>query len=382
MSATQETHPAAPADFQVYTLTSPSGDLVAKFTNFGATLTHLIVKDGKGVARDVVSGFDNPADFQSEPHPYFGALVGRVCNRIAKGHFELNGKGYDLNINDGVNHLHGGNKAYDKVFWTGSILTQSPPTLRFTYLSKDRDEKYPGDLNVSVVYTVTDSKLNIAYSASLADSNPADLQTVVNLTSHPYFNLSGFENPDIRNHTLHLPTAKGVLEMKEGGIPTGQILSLSSRPDLDFTTAPKVISKDMNNIKDPGFLGFDHHWIIQDIPEGPYADGIVTGNTAALQEISASVTSPETGLTMNVRTDSVGLQFYSGNFLGKPKDLKAKESTQKFNGEVPLYKQFSGLCLEPSAPVDAINHDAWRKTAVLSKGQTWKQTLILEFARA
>ncbi|KAJ3049942.1 hypothetical protein HK097_009067 [Rhizophlyctis rosea] len=382
MSVVQEQHPAASRDFHVFTLTSPKGNLVAKFTNFGATLTHLIVKDKDGKARDVVSGFDNPSDFANQPHPYFGAVIGRVGNRIKKAQFQLNGKTYQLNKNDGENHLHGGNKGFDKAFWTATIESQNPPTLRFNYTSPDSEENYPGAIDVTVIYTLTDSKLSFDYSAKLSDSNPADLQTIVNLTSHPYFNLSGYETPDIRNHTLHLPTAKSVLQLGPGGIPTGEVLSFASRPDLDFTTKPKIVSADINNIKDPGFPGFDHHWLIQDVPSAPYGD-VISGDKAALSKVSAAVSSPDTGITMNLYTDSIGLQFYSGNFLGAGGvNLQAKESTQKFGGEVPVYKQYSGFCLEPSAPVDAASHEAWRKTVVLSKGQTWKQTMILEFVIA
>src|SRR5215203_4465455 len=211
----------------LYTLRNTNG-VEAKITNYGGILVSLKVPDSNGKFDDVVLGF-NDLDSYLKGHPYFGAIIGRYGNRIAKGRFTLNGEEYKLAVNNGENTLHGGLKGFDKVVWTGNeSKTKAGPTLVLTYLSKDGDEGYPGNLNVRVVYTLTaNDELRMDYSAT------TDKDTVINLTNHAYFNLAGEGNGDILNHRV-LINGTRFLPTDAGSIPTGELRKVAGTP-FDFS---------------------------------------------------------------------------------------------------------------------------------------------------
>ncbi|HEV8168971.1 MAG TPA: aldose epimerase family protein, partial [Pyrinomonadaceae bacterium] len=233
--ATVTKAPFGTADGQsvdLYTLRNTHG-VEAKITNYGGILTSLKVPDRNGKFDDVVLGF-NDLDTYLKGHPYFGALIGRYGNRIAKGRFTLNGVEYKLAVNNGENTLHGGLKGFDKVVWTGKEMkTKAGPAVVLTYLSKDGEEGYPGNLNVRVVYTLTNNdELKIEYSAT------TDKDTVTNLTHHSYFNLAGEGNGDILSHRVTI-NANRFVPTDAGSIPTGELRKVAGTP-FDFLTAHAI----------------------------------------------------------------------------------------------------------------------------------------------
>jgi len=232
----------------------------AKITNYGGILVSLKVPDRNGKFADVVLGY-NDLDSYLKGSPYFGAIVGRYGNRIAKGRFTLNGVEYKLAVNNGENTLHGGLKGFDKVVWTGKEMkTKDGPAVVLTYLSKDGEEGYPGNLNVRVVYTLTNNnELKIEYSAT------TDKDTVTNLTHHSYFNLAGEGNGDILNHLVTI-NADRFLPTDAGSIPTGELRKVAGTP-FDFLTAHRIgerINQDDEQLKLGN--GYDHTWIINGRP--------------------------------------------------------------------------------------------------------------------
>src|ERR1041385_5661682 len=240
----------------LYKLTNRSG-MEAKITNYGGIVTSLTAPDRTNKWTDVVLGF-NDLDSYLKGHPYFGALVGRYGNRIAKGRFTLNGVEYKLAVNNGDNTLHGGLKGFDKVVWTGKEMkTKAGPAVALTYLSKDGEEGYPGNLNVRVVYTLTNNdEIKIDYSAT------TDKDTVINLTEHSYFNLAGEGNGDILN-TIVTINGNRFLPTDAGSIPTGELRNVKGTP-FDFLT-PHAIGARINQDEEQLKLGngYDHTWIIR-----------------------------------------------------------------------------------------------------------------------
>ncbi|WP_460614487.1 aldose epimerase family protein [Hymenobacter seoulensis] len=330
-------------EVQLYTLTNAHG-LKVSITNYGGTITSLMVPDKAGKLGDVVLGFDQVSGYQSpeflKSGPYFGALIGRYGNRIAKGQFTLDGKQYTLAKNNGENTLHGGKKGFDKVVWQAEPGTSAEgQTLTLTYLSKDGEEGYPGNLNVTVVYTLTaDDALKIDYSAT------TDKATPVNLTNHAYFNLSG--GNDVLGHQVTIPADRYTV-VDAGLIPTGELRPVKGTP-FDFTT-PHTIGERIGQV--PG--GYDHNWVLNET-RGLHA--------------AATVYEPTTGRTMEVRTTEPGLQFYTGNFLDGT--LKGK------GGQV--YGQHAGFCLETQHFPDSPNQPKF-PTTILQPGKTLQSTTTYKF---
>ncbi|WP_303310832.1 aldose epimerase family protein [Hymenobacter sp. BT730] len=328
---------------QLYTLTNAHGVQVS-ISNYGGTITRLLVPDKAGKLGDVVLGFDNVSGYQSpeflKSGPYFGALIGRYGNRIAQGKFTLDGKQYTLAKNNGENTLHGGKKGFDKVVWQAEPGSSAEgQTLKLTYLSKDGEEGYPGNLNVTVLYTLTpDDALKIDYTAT------TDKATPVNLTNHAYFNLSG--GKDILGHQVTIPADRYNV-VDAGLIPTGELRPVKGTP-FDFTT-PHAIDERIGQV--PG--GYDHNWILNE----------TTGMHPA-----AMVFEPSTGRTMEVRTTEPGIQFYTGNFLDGT--LKGKD------GQV--YGKHAGFCLETQHFPDSPNQSKFPST-ILKPGQTLKSTTTYQF---
>ena len=329
----------------LYTLTNANG-LVAKITNFGAILTELHVPDRSGHNGDVVLGFDN-LDAYVKGHPFFGSTVGRYANRIAKGKFTLDGKQYTLVVNNGPNHLHGGTVGFDKVIWDATPTRRAEgPAVRFHYISKDGEEGYPGDLDVTVVYTLTNQNaLRIEYTAT------TDKPTVCNLTNHSYFNLAG--HGDIRGHQLMLNCDQFVA-VDDTLIPTGQLQPVKGT-NMDFTTM-HAIGDHIDEVgKDPS--GYDHCYV-------------VNGGGKRLT-LAARVVEPATGRAMDVYTTEPGVQFYTANFLDG--------SLTGIGGTV--YQPRAALCLEAGKFPDTPNHPKF-PSAELRPGQTYRQRTEYRFATA
>jgi aldose 1-epimerase len=328
----------------LYTLTNSTG-AVAKIMTYGAILTELDVPDRDGKPGDVVLGFDNLKDYLAG-HPYFGATVGRVANRIAKGKFTLDGKEYKLAVNNGPNSLHGGTKGFDKVVWKAEPETlPDGAALKLTYHSKDGEEGYPGNLDVTVVYTLTSANaLRIDYTAK------TDKATPVNLTNHTYFNLAGAKSGDILGHELTL-FADRYTPADDTLIPTGEIKPVKDTP-LDFTK-PTRIGERIDQLKSEP-RGYDHNFVLN-------SEGKELALTARVHEA-------KTGRRMEMYTTEPGVQFYTGNFL---------DGKQTGRGGV-VYKKHAGFCLEAQHFPDSVNHPNF-PSMTLQPGKTYRQTTIYKF---
>ena len=349
--ATVSKAPFGTADGQsvdLYTLRNVHG-VEAKITNYGGILVSLKVPDRNGKFDDVVLGF-NDLDTYLKGHPYFGALIGRYGNRIAKGRFTLNGVEYKLAVNNGENTLHGGLKGFDKVVWTGKEMkTKAGPAVVLTYLSKDGEEGYPGNLNVRVVYTLTNNnEIKLDYSAT------TDKDTVINLTEHSYFNLAGEGNGDILN-TLVTINGNRFLPTDAGSIPTGEFRNVKGTP-FDFLT-PHAIGERINQDEEQLKLGngYDHTWIIN-------------GQSGTLR-LAATAYETTSGRMMQVWTTEPGVQFYTGNFLDGTLTGKSGK----------IYQRRFGFCFETQHYPDSPNHPAF-PTTTLKKGATYNSTTIYRFA--
>jgi aldose 1-epimerase len=332
----------------LYTLTNSHG-MEAKITNFGGIVTSLKVPDRSGKFEDVVLGFDN-LDAYLKDNSFFGAIIGRYANRISKGRFVLNGTEYKLAINNGQNHLHGGLKGFHKVVWNAKPLqTKSGAGLELTYLSKDGEEGYPGNLLVKVVYTLANNnELRVDYSAT------TDKDTVVNLTHHSYFNLAGQGNGDILKHELMI-NADRFTPTDAGSIPTGELKSVRAVP-FDFTKPTAIgvrINEDDQQLEFGN--GYDHNWLLN-------------GRNGTVR-LAARVHEPSSGRVMEVWTTEPGLQFYSGNFLDGT--VAGKDGR--------IYQRHFGFCLETQHYPDSPNKPAFPST-VLKRGQHYHTTTIYRFS--
>lgn len=335
-------------NIDLYTLRNTHG-VEAKITNYGGIVVSLKVPDRNGKFDDVVLGF-NDLDSYLKPHPYFGALIGRFGNRIAKGRFTLNGVEYKLAVNNGDNHLHGGLKGFDKVIWTGKEMkTKAGPAVVLTYLSKDGEEGYPGNLTTRVVYTLTNNnELKIEYSAS------SDKDTVTNLTHHSYFNLAGEGNGDILNTRVTINGSRFV-PTDAGSIPLGELRRVTGTP-FDFLSAHSIserINQDDEQIKFGS--GYDHTWVIN--------------GRQGVMRLAATAYEPNSGRVMQVWTTEPGMQFYTGNFLDGTLTGKAGK----------LYPRRSGFCFETQHYPDSPNQPSF-PTTTLKKGATYKSTTVYRFS--
>ena len=333
---------------ELFTLTNKNG-MEARITNYGGIVVSLTAPDRNNQYGDVVLGF-NDLESYLKGHPYFGCIIGRYGNRIAKGHFSLNGVEYKLAVNNGPNHLHGGIKGFDKVVWKATPrTTKTGASLSLTYLSKDGEEGYPGNLNSTVVYTLTNrNELRIDYSAS------TDKNTVINLTHHSYFNLAGEGNGDILNHLLTINAAR-FLPTDATSIPTGQLRYVRGTP---FTfLQPHAIGERINQDDEQLKFGsgYDHNWI-------------VNGRMGVMRQ-AASVYEPTTGRVMEVWSNEPGIQFYAGNFLDGTLTGKSGKT----------YPRRSGFCLETQHYPDSPNQPKFPSTT-LRKGASYRSTTIYRFS--
>lgn len=321
----------------LFTLTNERGFEVS-ITNYGGAVVSLQAPDRKGTYGDVVLGFDKLADYVRNQF-YFGGLIGRYANRIARGRFSLDGVEYQLSQNDGPNHLHGGVRGFNKRVWEViDPLADAGRTLTLQYLSRDGEEGYPGNLRARVTYTLAANELRIDYEAM------ADRDTVVNLTNHSYFNLAG--RGDILNHELTLH-ADAFTPVTEDLIPTGEIRAVASTP-WDFTRG-KAVGKDLAAAGD-----YDHNFVLNDY------DGSLRTAVRLYERVS--------GRVLEILTTQPGVQFYSGNFL---------DGTLTGKGGM-VYNKYAALCLEPQHFPDSPNHPNFPST-VLRPGELYRQVSVYRF---
>jgi aldose 1-epimerase len=331
----------------LYVIKNHNG-MEAAITNYGGRLVSLLVPDKNGKLTDVVVGFKSVQEYQNSTEPYFGATIGRYGNRIAKGKFSLNGKRYTLFKNNGANTLHGGKKGFQYVVWDAGKLNDS--TLQLTYLSKDMEEGFPGNLKIKVTYSLTgDNGLKCEYEAT------TDKTTVVNLTNHAFFNLNGEGSGTILNHTAQIFADK-YTPIDSGFIPLGPIATVKGTP-FDFTRPATIGHRiDEDNIQLKNGKGYDHNFVLN----GTKVNGL---------NHAATVTGDKSGIIMNVYTEEPGLQFYSGNFmLGKStfSDGSKDDFRTAFAMETQHYPDSPN---EPSYP-----------STVLKPGDVYKTYSVYDFS--
>jgi aldose 1-epimerase len=329
---------------RLFTLANRNG-MVARITSFGAILTELQVPDRQGHLTNVVLGFDNLEQYLAG-HPAFGATIGRFANRIANARFTLDGREYQVTVNHGPHHIHGGARGFDKVVWESRTLPprHNAASVQFTYLSPDGEEGYPGNLTVVVIYTLTDdNELRIDYHAT------TDKPTIVNLTNHSYFNLAG--HGDVLDHVLHID-ADRYTPANQDLIPTGEIAPVRGTP-LDFTE-PTPIGARIDQLR-PRPNGYDHNYVLN------------SGGSALA--LAARAHEPKSGRVLEVFTTEPGVQLYTGNWLdGRLRGI----------GGV-VYGRHSGFCLETQHYPDSINHPSFPST-ILRPGQTFQSTTVFKFS--
>lgn len=335
-------------NIEQYRLENSNG-VVVELLNLGGIITSIKTPDSNGKIADIALGFDDPKQYLDR-HPYFGAIIGRFGNRIAGGSFSLDDKDYQLAINNGSNHLHGGIKGFDKVFWDAESFSDiNASGVVLHYLSNHMEEGYPGNLSVSVTYTLTnDDILKARYEAS------TDQKTIINLTQHSYFNLSGDFTAQIFDHELML-NADAFLAVDENQIPTGAYRAVAQTP-FDFSSF-KTMGKDFNAESKQLEIGngYDHCFIIN------------PSETAMVE--AAVVHHPKSGRVMKVFTDQPGVQLYTGNFLDNT--LTAK------NGGI--YGPQTGFCLETQHFPDAPNQSNF-PTTVLNPGESFTSETWFQFS--
>ncbi len=335
---------------KLYTLKNESG-MTVRVTNYGAIVTSIIVPDRNGKQADVALGYDRVEDYiNAVDKPYFGAVVGRYGNRIAKGEFTLDGETYSLLKNNGENHLHGGAIGFDKVVWTVVEYVEGQ-ALTLSYLAKDKEEGYPGNLQLKITYTLADdNSLVVDYHAT------TDKATPVNVTQHTYFNLKGEGEGTILDHQLML-NAKKFTPVDESLIPTGEMPTVAGTP-FDFTT-PKAIGRDIGQQNEQLVfgLGYDHNWILDtDGQEGELS-------------LAAKVHEPSSGRVMEIYTTEPGIQFYCGNFLdGRLRGKSGKP-----------YVHRGGFCLETQHFPDSPNQPNFPST-ILKPGETYDSKTVFKFS--
>ncbi len=327
----------------LYTLTNANG-LKVKIITYGATIIDMEVPDRNGKLENINLFRDSLEDYMKKDTPYFGCTVGRYANRIAKGKFTLDGRQYTLATNDGENALHGGLKGFDKVVWKAEQIEKKDSVgVKFTYVSPDGEEGYPGTLTAQVIYSLTDqNELKMEYTAT------TDKPTVVNLTNHAYWNLAGAGSGDILGHELML-NANGYLPVDAGLIPLGEVKPVKGTP-MDFNT-PMTIGSRIAQV--PG--GYDHCYVLNKKP----------GEALTLV---AKIVEPKSGRIMEIYTTEPAVQFYSGNFLDG-----------SVSGGGKSYQKHAGCCLETQHYPDSPNQKAFPNT-VLRPGETYKHYTMHKFS--
>lgn len=330
----------------LYTLTNESG-MEVKITNYGGTITSWTAPDKDGQYENITLGYETVEDYVAGS-PYFGAIIGRYGNRIAGGKFSIGDHTYQLPLNDGPNALHGGEKGFDKVLWEATPVDGAEPQLKLSYTAADGEQGYPGNLEITVTYTLQkDNSLKIDYRAT------TDKETVVNLTNHAYFNLAGTQGGEITDHVLTL-NADRYLPVGETLIPTGELRAVAGTV-FDFTSPTRIgdgIGAEDEQIRFG--KGYDHCWVFAD--------------SSAELKLVARVSEPKSGREMEVLSTEPAIQFYSGNFM-----------TGEYRGKGGLsYPYRTGFCLETQHYPDSPNQPAFPSTS-LKPGETYSSTTVYRF---
>ena len=335
-------------DVDQYILSNNNG-MEVRIITYGGIITTWTAADKKRDYKGIVLGYNTLAEYEAET-PYFGALIGRYGNRIAKGKFSLDDQEYTLAVNNGVNHLHGGLKGFDKVVWDAkTIVSDSTVSLELSYLSKDMEEGYPGNLEAKVIYSLNNKdELSVSYEAT------TDKPTIVNLTQHSYFNLTADFNQDILGHELMI-NADSILPVDNTLIPTGEFRDVTGTP-FDFRTS-KAIGTQINkeNVQLNNGLGYDHCWVLND------------QNTGV--RFVASAYEPVSGRLLEVFSNEPGIQFYSGNFLDGTLPSKNKG----------MYQHRSGFCLETQHYPDSPNQKSFPSVR-LDPDEKYKSKTVFRLA--
>lgn len=324
-----------------YTLTNAHGMQVG-IINYGGIITKIITQAKDSSWGDVVTGYESLDGYLQKDNPYFGALIGRYANRLAKGKYTIDGIDYSAALNNNGHSLHGGLKGFDKVVWDAVILP-GDSSVQLNYVSKDGEEGYPGNLKVQVVYTLTaNNAIKIEYTAS------TDKTTILNLTNHAYFNLTAGKSATIYDHLVQI-IANKFTPVDSSLIPTGELLDVKGTP-MDFTT-PKKVGQDIDKV----LGGYDHNWVLN--------------KAAGLQEV-ANVYEPISGRYLTVATTEPGIQFYTGNFL---------DGTLKGTKKGDVYNKHYALTLETQHFPDSPNQPGFPNT-LLKPGEIYQQTTVYSFS--
>ena len=334
----------------LFTLENPNG-MQAKITNYGGILTQLHVPDKNGKLGDVVLGYDKLSSY-IKASPYFGCITGRYANRIAKGQFKIGETTYKLATNNGENHLHGGDVGFDKKVWTAKeVKGFGRAGIELTYLSKDGEEGYPGNLASKVTYWLTvKNELEIEYEAR------TDKATPINLTHHSYFNLAGEGSGNILGHEVEI-FANTFVPTDAGNIPLGELKKVTGTP-FDFLTPHKIGERIEEKNQQLEFgKGYDHNWVIND-----------RHKTINSINLAARVTEPKTGRVMEVLTDQPGIQFYTGNFLDGSNIGKGNK----------VYNHRNAFCLETQVHPDSPNQPNY-PNSILKPGETYRHFCVYRF---
>lgn len=332
------------SEVKKYTLTNSNG-MEVSVIDLGATIVSIKLADKNGVVRDVTLGYDKPEDYQTNTC-YFGAVIGRNANRINQARITLDGTEYSLEQNDNENNLHSGSKGFHAVIW--DVKTAEAQKIVFTYLSRDGEQDFPGNMNTSVTYELTDeNELVISYEAD------SDKTTVANFTNHAYFNLDGHDTGSIENQELEILASYYTPVIDAKAIPTGEVAKVSGTP-MDFRKMEKIgarIGEDFEQLKYAG--GYDHNYVLDK------ADGTM--------QLAARAKAVNSGIFMDVYTDCVGIQLYTGNFIG---EHAGKEGV--------TYGFRHGFCLETQYFPNAINEESF-KAPVLKAGETYQSVTKYRF---
>ncbi len=328
-----------------HTLRNKNG-LVAQVTNYGAIIVSIYVPDRDGNMSDIVQGYDTIKEYIDGNGPYMGAVCGRCANRIGKGKFNLLGKEFYLAVNNGPNHLHGGITGFNRVTW--DVVKSSPSSIQMLYLSADGEEGYPGNLRVSVTYTLTEkNELRLDYSAS------SDKTTIVNLASHSYFNLAGEGSGSIYDHYL-LINGAFFTPTDETNIPTGEIRRVAGTP-MDFTTPKRIgASIDMDDEQLKYGAGYDHNWVLN--------------HRTGTLGLAAVAHDPKSGRVMEVYTTQPGVQLYTANWIDNEKGKNGKK-----------YQRRWAFCLETQHFPDAVNIPHFPST-ILKQGKEYRHCVVHKFS--
>jgi aldose 1-epimerase len=329
-------------DVMQYTLTNQAG-MVVKLINYGGTITNIFVPDSNGKLEDVVLGFDSLGGYLSKENPFFGCITGRYANRIANGRFQIDGKQYQLPVNNNGNTLHGGINGFNTKYWKGERMP-GDSSVKFSYVSKDGEEGFPGNCSVQVTYTLTpNNELRIEYEAT------TDKATPVNLTNHSYFNLSAGKDSTVLGHEIMI-NADSFVAVNNELIPTGELEPVKGTA-MDFNV-PLTIGTDISKVAG----GYDHTYVLNK-------------KGGSEPELAVALHHPTSGRYMEVFTTEPGVQFYSGNFLNGI-------LTGKYGHK---YVKHAGLCLEAQHFPDSPNQPTFPNT-ILRPGETYRQTTVYKFS--